>query len=90
MGCNCGKAARSHQTRRYPFSPQGETARKDQAVRDARTAQEKIPDTGDKDQTASYQLVDQSGHVESYGSLLEANAARVRAGYRGVVRRQEG
>lgn len=90
MGCNCKGSNKTHSTRRtYPFTPQG---RKAQAEKDARTAREAddSKDSGTSGTTTTTQefaLISPSGSMTTYGSRLEADAARVRAGYRGTVRR---
>lgn len=88
--CNCGKTGRTHSTRTYPYTKQGRSA---QAERDAKTAKEstttatdKVP-SKDKGTAQEFALVSPTGGTRTFGSRLEADAARVRAGYRGTVRR---
>lgn len=94
MGCNCGKTGRTHSTRTYPYTKQGRSA---QAERDAKTAKEstttttttttdKVP-SKDGGTAQEFALVSPTGGTRTFGSRLEADAARVRAGYRGTVRR---
>lgn len=92
MACNCGKNKAAHGKRRYPgFTPQG---RKAQGEKDARTAQDASngPDKAPSSDSLTaggggYELVSKDGSVARFGSRLQADAARVRAGYRGTVRR---
>lgn len=86
MGCNCGNRSRAHSPRTYPYTKQGRAA---QAERDAKTAEEKSAEKDSKSTgtTQKFALVSPTGATQTFGSRLEADAARVRAGYRGTVRR---
>lgn len=79
MGCNCSK---------NKAQPTG-FARPSTATQDATRAAAGIQtpqpqasgtDTSTKGATESFTLQDRNGRTQSFGSKLEANAARVRAG----------